>query len=325
MPSEPMTKSFECFRDLGLDTDIYFCQIHEGGTKLIRVSHCEYDGISGFVNLLKKQGQYKSDGFPNVLRRNRHSIALVYRKLREYIRTLGQFKMKSYHWRYGEGFQLKRQFFSVVSFEVESTRRLKAQARRLKVSVNSFLFHHLAASVMPYLDFSRDAAGATWIVPASLYESEEQAHRKGNRTSIMEVVVKPDQSVRETHEMIKAEVRREAHWGPWLGAWIFYFLPRFFVRWALKSTVAKKKRVGTFSNLGSWIGVDHSDWWTGMPPVHPGQPFGVAAIEWNGKLALGFRVHESAGLTKETLDTLIVDWFARLGVAGRKYHLDVPL
>ena len=36
--------------------------------------------------------------------------------------------------------------------------------------------------------------------------------------------------------------------------------------------------------------------WSVVPPVHPGQPVGIGAIEFNGKLGIGMKVDPSIGL-----------------------------
>ena len=117
---------------------------------------------------------------------------------------------------------------------------------------------------------------------------------------------------------VRREVDKESYWGAIVAVLINHFLPDSLNRAILAATVATKRRVGTFSNLGRWTGKERAadEAWAVVPPVHPGQPLGVGVIEFNGKLGVGMKIDPYLGMD-EADGHFLVERFAESLMAWR--------
>jgi hypothetical protein len=305
-------RSFRLFSALGFGTSILFCRYRQGKTQEIEISHTDYDGMNGLVAQLKKAGTYEENSFPVIPARKRSFLPwTLLRRFLHYFRVLWQFSRKSQEWK-----ELPRKVSQPILvwnfFSAEETESIRATARANKVSMNSHLFYTLNDTVKPYLAPSGKAA--TWIIPVSLYSSSEQAQTPGMRTSIMEVGLVPSDTPATTNEKVRRELESESYWGAIVAVLINHPLPASINRAILSATVASKRRVGTFSNLGKWRGRDTSadEAWSVVPPVHAGQPFGVGAIEYNGKLGLGMQFDPFLGLDEHDAEAVMKEFMSRL-------------
>lgn len=305
-------ESFRLFSALGFDTSIVYAQQRASGAREIEISHIDYDGMNGLVAQLRETGAYRSDSFPAIPPRKQRFILLTWlRRLVQYFKVLWQFSRPSQEWQ-PRPRQVAHPFCVWRFFTGEQTARIREAARASGVSFNSHLFFQLNETVKPHLAPSKHPA--TWIIPVSLYQNSQQAESQGMRTSIMEVGLTPDDTPQTVHEKVRKEVDSESYWGAIVAVLINHPLPRAINRAILAATVAKKRRVGTFSNLGKWKGKerDLTEAWAVVPPVHPGQPLGVGAIEYNGKLGFGFKIDPFLGFDETDANRLADTFTAKL-------------
>lgn len=310
-----MHRSFTLFSQLGFDVDIIYLRFKpEGGFDRIIVPHTEYDGINGFVEMLKRDGLFDLKCLPPFPERPRRGFFLRWlNSFMQYFRVLAQFGAKSRSWKTSKpnnGYSVSGKLLTA-----DETSDIKSNAKKKGVSTNTALLHALNVTILPYLDLSQLALPNAWIIPVMLYETAAQTEEKGSLTSIMEVNIHENDSLENLQRQIREEIAAEAYMGTWLAAILNSFLPDSLNRSILKSTVAKKMRVGTFSNLGRWQSVRPSpgtSGWSVTPPVHPGQPFGVGLIEYGGRLGVALKTDPTLGLSEAEGSKILDQWVRRL-------------
>ncbi len=298
-------RSFRLFQHLGFDTSIVFGHRRNGEVEEREISHIEYDGMNGLVEQLRVTGTLTDQSFPVIPERKKSFwVFTLIRRFLQYFRVLYQFSRKSQEWR-PEPRKVASPLTVWKFFTAKETESMRQAAKGSGVSFNSHLLYHLNEVVKPRLAPSKEPA--TWIVPVSLYENAKQAQEKGMRTSIMELALRPSDGATEVHAKVRREVDRESFWGAIVAVLINHLLPDRLNLAILGATVATKKRVGTFSNLGKWSGNEKAkdEAWAVVPPVHPGQPLGVGVIEFNGKLGVGFKIDPFLGMDEADGDFLI--------------------
>ncbi len=289
-------QSFRLFQKLGFDTSIVFGHHINGRTEEREISHIEYDGMNGLTEQLRQTGTLTDQSFPQVpLRKRGFLLFTLIRRFFQYFRILWQFSRKSQEWRV-EPRKVAVPFTVWKFFTPEETEASRQAAKAAGVSLNSHLLFHLNETVKPRMAPSKHPS--TWIVPVSLYASAEQVHEPGMRTSVMEVGLMPNDGPVQVHAKVRKEVDQESYWGAIVAVLINHFLPARLNSAILAATVATKRRVGTFSNLGRWTGNEKAsdEAWSVVPPVHPGQPLGVGVIEFNGKLGVGMKFDPYLGM-----------------------------
>lgn len=298
-------RSFHLFAELGFDTSILYAAKDVTGIQTIEIPHSDYDGMNGLVKLLTDKGQITETSFPPVPPRDESGFLVKwFKRIIQFFRVLVQFSRKSREWK-----EKPRCESTIVCdwifLSEEETQKTRQSAKKRGVSVNSHLLHSLNGAVRPYLEPS-EKDNSTWIVPVSLYESFEEAKAPGIKTSIMEVNLADNDTAEIVHAKVKKEVDLQSYWGTIVAVLLNDFLSDNLNRKILASTVAKKKRVGTFSNLGRWCGKEEKGFvgWAVVPPVHPGQPLGVGAVEYNGALGVGMKWDPCLGMTKSDRETV---------------------
>lgn len=302
-------RSFRLFAELDFDTDIVYARNHQGKVVEFVLPHADYDGFTGFTHLLSEHKEMTGQSFPPIpKRKHRFFLVTLFKRIGQYFRTLWQFAKKSREWK--RAGKSPANFITSWQFcSAEQTAKMREQARKAGVSLNSHLFYSLHKTVKPHLQSSK--LPATWIIPVSLYDNAEQANGPGVRTSIMEVNVEDKDVAVDLHAKIRHEVNRETYWGTVVAVLINHVLPDSINRKILSATVATKKRVGTFSNISKWTGNEKfaDEGWSIVPPVHPGQPIGCGCIEFNGKLGLGMKLDPYLGRDQAEADILMQSWF----------------
>lgn len=310
-----MEHSFKIFAQLGYDVSIRFGHCINGKWEETELSHISFDGINGFTKLLTDQGKILPTSFPQLRERPERSFFQKWtNRFRQYFRTVGQFSKPSRQWR------LKRAPLPAGTFvsswrllSVAETQLFRACSQSQGVSLNTFLLYNLHRAVLPFLEAGskQKTLPCAWIVPAMLYKNWKMAANQGVHTSIMELNIIESDTPHSLQQKLNHEISIESYWGPILGAAINNFLPDFLNRFILNLTVAKKMRVGTFSNIGKWTGQEQepSEGWSVLPPVHPGQPLGVGAIEYNGKLGLGIKADPVLGFSQSDIVQIFDHWY----------------
>lgn len=308
-----MRSSFELFSQLGFDVAIVYLKFESPRNfERIALSHTEYDGINGFVEILRRERKFRLNDLPPFpVRASRPLLLRWLNYWKQYFRVLAQFGAQSKGWR--KIVQEPPRAFSVsgrLLTEAE-TQIIKAHSTRAGVSTNTVLLFELNRSIQAFLDGA--SLPCSWIIPVMLYQSPEETTEKGNLTSIMEINIEDADTLQSLQTKIRGEIAAEAYRGTWLGAIINSFLPDKVNRAILSSTVAKKMRVGTFTNLGRWGQNSEAGpaGWSLVPPVHPGQPFGVGLIEYGGKLGLALKTDPSLGLSELDGDRILENWIRR--------------
>lgn len=263
--------------------------------------------------MTKSAGVFESDGFPP-LRDRKSSLGKWPNRIKEYFRILQQFSLKSKEWlpkipeiaehatNLAANCQvsLSENKFHCgwIYLSQDQTERLRRSSKAAGVSLNVYLLHRINQAVQPYLQNS--SFKSSWIVPVAVYSSWELALLPGVRTSTVEINIGEKDSLQDLQRQLQSEVNREAYWGFLVGAMINYVLPMSLNRAILQATIAKKNRVGTFSNIGKWTGKEDHSIWAMAPNVHPGQPLGAGAVEFNGRLGLGFKFDPCLGFDSDT-------------------------
>jgi hypothetical protein len=326
--AQAMQKGFRAFDGLNLDTSIITAFKKNNQLNVEPISHVDYDGNNGFWRLLFNTG-FKNVVPPDI--RTRTTLTF-FEKMAQYFRVLKQFSEKSRCFRSDSkliidswGLQSNQEtqvgilsspqksalqtigladylghalFFASIS--INEVKRMREHAANHNVTLNTWMFWCLNKIMQPLL-VGNDCS--SWVMPVSAYQNLNQLEHQGVLTSVIEINIGSNTTPLQLHEMVKHEVNSGLHWGTLFGACINWFLPLFLYKLILKATIAKKIRVGTFSNIGKWKG-ENSEFGNDhylCPPVHQGQPLGVCVNELNGQLNFGWKADLSLNLQSNHL------------------------
>jgi hypothetical protein len=275
--------------------------------------HASYDGLGGFVHLLRQETGFADIRIP--VRRSRkptwlQRMAALLRVLAEKPRTPAVWKSQDLTWRQQSAEPCAGTAIATVLFDTDRTRRLEGKARKLAVSVNDLILSALARASQSELS----DGPLVWMMPVNLRGPVALARDTANHTGYLQIVLGRDATPAQAREQVKEGLRRRMHWG----SWTLLNAGRIFgysgMRRIYQLQLARYKGrpfVGAFSNLGCWEGYGQ---WFVCPPVTLTCPVGTGAIICNGKLSLTLEAHPSISSDPAWARGLMDRWVAELGI-----------
>jgi len=284
----------------------------DGSVSWTFVPHARFDGLGGFVDLLRRTTAAKDLPVP-VRRTQRPSlwqrIAALARLCAEPPRVAARWIRQDPAWRPGE-VKYRQGDTSAAThlFTVEQTRAIERAARASSAPLNALLLGGLArASETEIAD-----GPAIWMMPVNMRGPVALARDTANHTGYLQIDIAPGATAANVQAQVKERLRRREHWGSWL----FLNLGRV-VRYRGMRTIygfqirrfGNRPFVGSFSNLGSWRDVGC---WFVCPPVTMNAPVAAGAIVCDGRLSLTLEAHASMTGGQEWSQALLQRWIANL-------------
>jgi hypothetical protein len=272
-------------------------------------SHAEYDGLGGFVHILREafpgrdiQVPVRASRAPSFLKR-----AAAFMKLCAH-KPVPAAAWKGYdtNWR-GRRPNAGNEF-ATMFFEQDVTRRLNAKARAKGVSLNSLLMHTLARASQSDLE----AGPKLWMMPVNMRGPVKLDRDTANQTGYLQISIADDASLADVQDQLKLALRRRDHWATWAFFNISQLIGFAGICRVFKFQMKRFQNrpfVGSFSNLGAWKGVGD---WCVCPLVTLTAPVGVGAIICDGRLALTVEAHASIKRETGWTQSLMDRWTALL-------------
>ena len=312
--SDRVGRWFAALRDDGESIDMRFGFIAHGAStpSWTFLPHDRFDGIGGFVHLLRKAG---ADVAPPVSRRR--NPAPVLQSFRAFLqqkrRRPARWESLDERWQPRHRCCSRPEAVAWTTLSEEVTATAIGTAERHEVSLNSWLLWHLHQSIRDELDSDR---GSAWMVPVNVRGAVRLARDTANHIGFLIVPVRDDDDVRRVHKRLRRDLRRGLDMGSWFAMAAGTSAGRPVLREAIAAAARRWRAVGTFSNLGAWRlpTTPGQGNWLVCPPVTRFQPLGVGALITNGCLALMMQAHPAL-----TVDAAVVKrWLERLeqGVRG---------
>jgi len=275
------------------------------------LSHASYDGLGGFVHLLRRDhgaGQVavpvRKGRPPSLMARTMALLRLVAEKPKP-AAAWKKMDLSAQVKSTGSGTA-----FATELFEREGTQRLNHKARALGVPLNSLLLAALGRASESELE----AGPARWIMPVNMRGPVALASDTANQTGYLHIELPAEATPSQAQEQVKLALRRRDHWATWLflnaGRVVGYRGMRAIYRMQM-SRFEGRPFVGAFTNLGSWDG--HGEWFV-CPPVAATCPVSAGAIVCNGRLSLTIEAHPSMAGGASWARALMDRWIAGLGV-----------
>ncbi|YCM45360.1 hypothetical protein V2O64_04905 [Verrucomicrobiaceae bacterium 227] len=255
------------------------------------LSHCECDGMGGFVRLLREHGAAITT-LPKTKHPCRGIIAPLWKLWRN---------------RHSHPESAQRPDWSQAPdsppgpspevawhlFTEEETKALLKKCRDEGVTVNSFLLKHLDQAIRPGIQ--KPQAAIPWMIPINLRGDLQHDDETRNHVSFLELRIQPGDSAK----MIQTQLQQGLQRGEHRANYLILALGRFLTHKAKIKVIQKDRakpagNIGTFSNLGVWDpekSIGTRDSWLFCPPVVKGQLLGAGALTFQGKLALAIQGH----------------------------------
>ncbi len=281
----------------------------DGSIAWTSLSHAVYDGLGGFVHLLRQShGSHvavpvRKSRKPSLLQRAAALLRLIARKPV----PAAAWTAMAASWQpptAGPGTA-----FTVELLETGRTQHLMRQARAQCVPLNSLLLGALARASADEL---RDGP-ARWMMPVNMRGPVALARDTANQTGYLQIEIPAGASASQVHEQVKLALGRRDHWATWIflnaGRLVGYAGVRAIYGLQM-SRFGGRPFVGSFTNLGSWDGFGE---WFVCPPVARTCPVGVGVIVCNGQLSLTIEAHPSMAGGAAWTGALMRRWIAELG------------
>jgi hypothetical protein len=275
------------------------------------LSHASYDGLGGFVHLLRRD--HGADRVEVPMRKSRPPSLMA--RTVALLRLLAKKPQPAAAWKNMDPLaQVKRTgpgtAFTTELFDRECTQRLTQKARALGIPLNSVLLAALGRASESELG----AGPARWIMPVNMRGPVVLASDTANQTGYLHIEIPARSTPSQAHEQVKLALRRRDHWATWLflnaGRVVGYRGMRAIYQMQM-SRFGGRLFVGAFTNLGSWDG--HGEWFV-CPPVTLTCPVSSGAIVCNGRLSLTIEAHPSMTGSDSWARALMDRWIAELEV-----------
>jgi hypothetical protein len=282
------------------------------------VSHCECDGIGGFVRLLRKHGaeipelpetKYRCKGVIGPLWRFwqdcRREPICADRRDWQVTAPSGTGESTSVAWHL---------------FTEEETQAIRERCRREGVTVNSLLLKYLDQAVRP--EIRKPEATIPWMIPVNLRGDVRYADATENHVSCVDVRIAVDDSAASIQQQLRRRLARGEHRANEIlldvGRWMSHETK---VRWMARNRSKAAGSIGAFSNLGEWDAekkIDTGDSWLFCPPVVTGQLLGAGCVTFQNQLGLTIQGCPGLADASETTSTWMRRWVSRVaaGISG---------
>jgi hypothetical protein len=272
-------------------------------------SHAEYDGLGGFVHVLRKAHPRREFKVP-VRQARKPSLA---KRLGAVVDMCLRKPVPAAAWRGYDaewtGYRTKAgDEFATQFFDAATTKRMEARARARGVSLNCLLMQTLAVATEPELE----TGPRIWMIPVNLRGPVQLDRDTANQSGYLQIEISASASAADVNEQIKLALRRRDHWASWTFLNLSQIIGLFGIGHVFKLQMARFKNrpfVGSFSNLGAWKGVGQ---WCVCPLVTRTSPVGVGAIVCDGRLALTIEAHASVKREARWTQSVMDRWAALL-------------
>ena len=272
------------------------------------LSHADYDGLGGFVHLLRRttgahvEVPVRKSRKPSFWARTAALLQLLARKPRP-----------AAAWREMDPSDTSRRTgpgaaFAAELLDAQQTQRLVSKARALGVPLNSLLLSGLGRASQDHME----GGPALWMMPVNMRGPVKLDTDTANQTGYLQIDIARDATPSQVHEQVKLALRRRDHWASWLflnaGRIVGYPGMRAIYKLQM-SRFQGRPFVGSFTNLGAWNG--HGEWFV-APPVARTCPVGVGVIICNGQLSMTIEAHHSIAAGAVWSRVLLDRWIREL-------------
>ena len=291
--SEPEDWTGQLFRAMRADgawVDITFGHVVDGAlTKWICLPHEEMDGAAAFASILRGQG-LDPGPLPSMAneRWKKHSDITQ----APYLRTpAAQWKMFD-----GEGpnpASVSPPARAWALLPAADTEGLLQRAREKGVTLNTLLLWSLSRAVAPFLNLQ--SGPILWEVPINLRGAVRLPNEAANHVSMVAVHTPLDLSVNALHDAFLAMLDSGLHWVIWnQNASAGRRGPEALRGRAKVIGRFSGFRVGVFSNLGGWRGLEpcpRDEGWVFAPPPLASTPLAAGCLTTHRRLGLLILAH----------------------------------
>jgi len=269
----------------------------------IFLSHADYDGIGGFVTLLRKMFPGRVIKIPSRLT----AKPSWYFQAAALLRLLVRNQAPAAAWK---GFDATWKStgpspgteVSTLTLDAMQSRRLGERARAHRVALNTLLLSALDRACRAELE----PGTSRWMMPVNMRGPVALARETANQTGYLQILMDEAASPRDVQHQVNLAVRRGDHWASWLylnaGRLVGYGGMRRLYRFQT-DRFGGRPFVGAFADLGRWEGIGQ---WCVCPPVALTCPLGAGSITCDGRLSLTIEAHLSirreAGWTRALLN-----------------------
>ena len=281
----------------------------DGSTKWTFLSHADFDGLGGFVHLLRVAARDRTVAVP-VRKSNKPSW---WARTGAFLRLLARPTVPAAAWTgMGPAVSQRRDepgtAFATMLFDTDATQGLVRKARSLGVPVNCLLLAALARASQSEVG----AGPSRWMMPVNMRGPVSLPSDTANQTGYLQIEIAPNAKPAAVQEGVKSALRRREHWATWaflnLGRIAGYSGMRAIYGLQM-SRFKGRPFVGSFTNLGTWQG--HGVWFV-APPVARTCPVGAGAIICNGQLSLTIEAHPAMAGGAAWSRALMDRWVAQL-------------
>jgi len=294
--------------------DIRYGRIPQGADQVewSFVSHCECDGIGGFVRLLRERGIEVSD-LPHGKNPTRAVIGPLWRLWKESLKNHDCALRADWN---GHETPTPGPSHAVAwhLFSETETHAIREMARRLKVTVNTLLLKHLDHAIRPAV--RRPEAKIPWVIPVNMRGHVSFPDDTENHVSCVDVLI----AAEDTPSQIHQQIRRRLEQGEHLANHFLLGLGKFLshsvkVKYLTKARSKPAGNIGSFSNLGVWDPekkIETTDSWLFCPPVIRGQLLGAGCVTFQNRLGLALQGH--AGTPPDLAQCWMERWLQGIGL-----------
>lgn len=317
---DPMRPWFLALESTGEFIGMRLARIPPGKSEpeWIYVPHSECDGFAVVKQLFTERGAKVED-----LPQARHPATPSARSFFRLMKMQMQPRQRL-HWKKlgaSTGKSDSRQPASAVAwhvFQEEQTLQMRKFCNAAGGTVNSFLMHHLTATIRPYL-VEAETATVPWMIPVNMRGRVISDGEHANHVSYISVPVRPGDTLREVHQSTQAAMDREEHCTNWFGYSLGRYMPPGLKRFLIaKELITTQWNLGAFTNLGAWdsekkiTSPDCIGAWMATTLVFRFQPFGAGCFTFQNKMSLCIQVHPELTTDAAVCRKWIAEWVAAI-------------
>ncbi len=302
---------FEVRNDIGIsDTmNIGPMEKNTGSVSWHHFPHAVMDGVGGVSSILREQG-YPCKELPKGKDREEPGFfKLLFKPNRNKDTHPKNIKWKN---NYPSGNDNSAPI-STCYFDVQTTQKIKRNARLNKVALSSFALWALNKSISKNL--LQESQNYYWFYPVNLRGAVSTDTDTGNFSSGVNVCVHNHIKPRTLQLSIRQKLQSKEYWMTWKLAHIGKYIGKTGIKYLYQSMSAKNFYAGSFSFLGAWPLVDDVN-----PPQDPQQvwvscgigtknyPVSTGIMEWHGQLSLGLKLHPWIADNVDISHKCLADW-----------------
>jgi hypothetical protein len=322
MKRDPIAPWFLAAEDLGEFIGIRFGHIATGETepKWTFLRHAEFDGIGGFVELLRQRGanpgrlpKIKHPGNPSKLPLLKMGPKFLLPHQRVKWLPLEQNGEVSNN-------STPPPAVGWHVFDERATLSMRKAVRQTGATLNSFLLMCLTRAIRPSLQIP--TSPVPWMIPVNLRGKVIRDRETANYSSYVSVKVRTGETVRDIHRNIYTALDRGDHWANWFAYSLGCFTTHGLRKLLIANELATSQwNLGGFSNLGDWdpekqIKEPQSlGDWLFCPPVLRFQRIGAGCCTFQNRLSLVIQAHPELTTSSSVPRKWIENWVNEINLA----------